>query len=104
MEFAVDLVKSFGRNDRITDLLRQARVVVVPVVNVDGFNLSRTDGEFVDLRALDEYDPTGLGSVFNVACAYAMTSSASRRPQSSQSNPKGRRLVGATKCPQSFAR
>ena len=57
MEFAVDLVKSYGRNDRITRLLNKARVIVVPVVNVDGFQLSRTDGEYVDLRDLNEYDP-----------------------------------------------
>ena len=57
MEFAIDLVESYGTDDRITGLLQEARVVVVPVVNVDGFQLSRTDGEFVDLRALGEYDP-----------------------------------------------
>ena len=59
MEFATDLVKSYGRNDRITRLLNKARVIVVPVVNPDGFNLSRTDGEYVDLRQANEYDPTG---------------------------------------------
>ncbi|HEX4977459.1 MAG TPA: M14 family zinc carboxypeptidase [Nocardioides sp.] len=53
MEFAIDLVKSYGRNDRITRLLKRARVVVVPVVNVDGFHLSRTDGGMIDLRELD---------------------------------------------------
>jgi hypothetical protein len=53
MEFAIDLVKSFGRSDRITRLMKQARVVVVPVVNVDGFHLSRTDGGMIDLRELD---------------------------------------------------
>jgi hypothetical protein len=57
MEFAVDLVKSYGRKDRITRLLNRARVIVVPVVNVDGFHLSRTDGEYVDLRDFNEYDP-----------------------------------------------
>ena len=57
MEFAVDLAKGYGTNARITRLLKKARVVVVPVVNVDGFNLARRDGEFVDLRDLNEYDP-----------------------------------------------
>src|SRR5687768_15104506 len=37
MEFAYDLVKNYGTNARITDLLNKSRVVVVPVVNVDGF-------------------------------------------------------------------
>lgn len=59
MEFATDLVKSYGKSDRITRLLDRARVVVVPVVNVDGFHLSRTDGELVDLREANEYDPLG---------------------------------------------
>ncbi|MFP5252978.1 MAG: M14 family zinc carboxypeptidase [Actinomycetes bacterium] len=53
MEFAIDLVKSFGKDERITRLMKQARVVVVPVVNVDGFHLSRTDGGMIDLRELD---------------------------------------------------
>jgi hypothetical protein len=59
MEFAIDLAQSYGRNKQITRLLGEVRVVVVPVVNVDGFNLSRTDGEFVDLRDLNDYDPLG---------------------------------------------
>jgi hypothetical protein len=61
MEFAVDLAKNFGKDERITGLLKKARVVVVPVVNVDGFDLSRTDGEFLDLRALNDtgLDPLG---------------------------------------------
>lgn len=61
MEFAVDLAKSYGKDARITRLLDKARVVVVPVVNVDGFNLSRTSGEFVDLRDLNDtgLDPLG---------------------------------------------
>ena len=61
MEFAVDLATSFGKDKRITGLLKKARVVVVPVVNVDGFHLSRTSGEFVDLRAINDtgVDPLG---------------------------------------------
>ena len=64
MEFAIDLVKSFGKDKKITRLLRKARVIVVPVVNVDGFELSRSDGELSDLNGLNEADPTGgTGSV-----------------------------------------
>ncbi|MCW2815983.1 MAG: cpt [Nocardioides sp.] len=59
MEFAFDLAQGYGRNPRITALLQKARVIVIPVVNVDGFNLSRRDGEFVDLRDLNEVDPLG---------------------------------------------
>ena len=57
MEFAVDLAKNYGKSDRITRLLDKARVIVVPVVNVDGFELSRTDGAYVDLREANDYDP-----------------------------------------------
>ncbi len=57
MEFATDLVKNYGRQRRITKLLNRARVIVVPVVNVDGFHLSRTDGGLVDLRDLNAEDP-----------------------------------------------
>ncbi|SNR54864.1 M14 family zinc carboxypeptidase [Blastococcus mobilis] len=53
MEFAVDLVTNYGTDARITDLVDRSRVVVVPVVNVDGFHLSRTDGGLVDLRETD---------------------------------------------------
>jgi hypothetical protein len=56
MEFAVDLVKSYGKDARITRLLDRARLIAIPVVNVDGFNLSRTDGEYIDLRDLNSVD------------------------------------------------
>lgn len=59
MEFATDLVRSYGKDPRITRLLRRARVVAVPVVNPDGFDLSRTDGGLLDLRALNPIDPLG---------------------------------------------
>ncbi|HSE10849.1 MAG TPA: M14 family zinc carboxypeptidase [Nocardioidaceae bacterium] len=59
MEFAIDLVKNYGSDSRITGLLDKARVVVVPVVNVDGFHLSRTDGAMIDLRDFNDSDPLG---------------------------------------------
>ncbi|MEU4390968.1 M14 family metallopeptidase [Kribbella sp. NPDC023855] len=44
MEFAYDLLKNDGVVPRITNILDKARIVIVPVVNPDGFNLSRTLG------------------------------------------------------------
>ena len=45
MEFARDLVARFnGGENRIEDLLADVRVVIVPVVNVDGFIASRSFG------------------------------------------------------------
>jgi hypothetical protein len=41
MEFAIMLAKGYGSNPRITKLLTDARVVVVPLINPDGFVSSR---------------------------------------------------------------
>jgi hypothetical protein len=41
MEFAYDLVKNFGKDPRITGLVEKTRTIVVPVINPDGFNVSR---------------------------------------------------------------
>lgn len=60
IEFAHDLVRNYGTDPRITGLLKKARVLVVPVVNVDGFEKSVKDGQSVDLR---EVDGGGTGSI-----------------------------------------
>ena len=55
MEFAIDMLEGYRSGDpRRTALLQQGRLVVVPVVNVDGFHLSYEDGQKVDLREADE--------------------------------------------------
>lgn len=54
IEFAHDLVKNYGSDPRITGLLDKARVLIVPVVNVDGFEKSINDGQKVDLREVDD--------------------------------------------------
>lgn len=42
MEWAIDLVKQFNAGDeRAVDLLGKTRVIMVPIVNPDGYNLSR---------------------------------------------------------------
>jgi hypothetical protein len=48
MEFAFDLVMNYGKVPRITNLVDKVRTAVVPIVNPDGFNLSREAP--VDLR------------------------------------------------------
>lgn len=42
MEFAMDLVRNDGTDPRITDLLDRARIIVVPIVNPDGYDISRS--------------------------------------------------------------
>jgi len=41
LEWAYDLVDRYGRDPEITQLVDATRTIVVPVVNPDGFNLSR---------------------------------------------------------------
>jgi len=41
MELATDLAGNFGKDARITALLRRERVLIIPVVNPDGFIVSR---------------------------------------------------------------
>jgi len=43
MEFALDLARSFGTDERVTQLLERERVFVIPVINPDGFHISRED-------------------------------------------------------------
>jgi hypothetical protein len=59
MEFAYDLLESYGSDPRITDLLDRGRAVIVPVSNPDGYDASRTSGDVVDLRDVEAvpYNP-----------------------------------------------
>jgi len=50
MEWALDLARSNGRDARVTKLLRSIRIVVVPVVNPDGFVTSRSAPVGTDAR------------------------------------------------------
>ena len=91
MEFAVDLATSYGSDPRITDLVNRARVVVVPVLNVDGFTMSRTDGGLIDLREIDDGGTvTILGTPGN---AYKRKNC---RLVDGQDTPDGTCAVGAT--------
>ena len=44
MEFAIDLVEGYGTDTRITNLLDDVRVFIFPVINVDGYLVSRAGG------------------------------------------------------------
>ena len=50
LEFAFDLVANYGKVDRFTNIVDNSRTIVVPLVNPDGFNLSReaTAGQTID--------------------------------------------------------
>jgi hypothetical protein len=59
MMYAHYLTESFGKDPKITKLLKKARVILVPVVNVDGFNYSRESVTAVN-RDVDEAVEIGL--------------------------------------------
>ncbi len=46
MEFAIDLLQRYGKDARITSLLRNTRTFVFPVINVDGFVATMTAGDY----------------------------------------------------------
>jgi Zinc carboxypeptidase/RTX calcium-binding nonapeptide repeat (4 copies) len=66
MEFAIDLVEKYGTNGRITSLLEDVRVIVIPVVNVDGFIASRSFGT----SASDDNQNATLAQSFAGSGAY----------------------------------
>ena len=53
LEFAYDLLRSYGRDARTTELLQKTRTIVVPVVNPDGFNISREASLLGDFTLFD---------------------------------------------------
>ncbi len=53
IEFAYDLLRNYGRNTRTTQLVQSARTIVIPVVNPDGFNISREAATLGDFSLFD---------------------------------------------------
>ena len=66
MEFAIDLVENYGTDARVTELVDEVRVLVIPVVNVDGFIASRSFGT----SPLDDDQVATLPDAFAGANAY----------------------------------
>ena len=61
VEMGLYLTNSFGNNDRVTALLKKVRIVIVPVINVDGYIASR--GAAPIDPADNSGDPQGLLSL-----------------------------------------
>ena len=67
IEFGFDLVRSFKAGDaRTADLLRRGRVLIVPVVNVDGFKMSRDFGATFDGREIQDVEGARGGNGYTV--------------------------------------
>ncbi len=89
IEFAYDLLKNDGVVPRITNILDKARVVIVPVVNPDGFNLSRTLG--YEMKRKNCRITNGQLPIARTVCAIRQPV-ARYRPE-----PELRRLLGRTR-------
>ncbi|HYF26680.1 MAG TPA: M14 family zinc carboxypeptidase [Baekduia sp.] len=61
MEFAHDLVGGFGKDPRISRILRDVRVVVMPLTNADGFIVSRNAPD------IDPDAQTDVGALYQTA-------------------------------------
>ena len=77
MEFAHDLVNGYGTDPRITSLLERLRVIIVPVVNIDGFLVSRSFGE----TPADGNQNATLGLSATDAAAYKRKTCRAPRPE-----------------------
>ncbi|MGH8868572.1 MAG: M14 family metallopeptidase [Actinomycetes bacterium] len=83
MEWAYDLLRGYGKNKQITSLVRNSRTIVVPVVNVDGFTISR------------EAEPLGDFSLFDYEmkrknCSISESTPAQYRTGTCEDNKAGR--------------
>ena len=59
MEWAYELVTKYGSDARTTDLVNRVRTIVIPIVNPDGFNMSR-EGGFSLADPFEAIDPNPL--------------------------------------------
>ena len=53
IEFAYDLLRNYGSDPRTTSLVQGTRTIIVPVVNPDGFNISREAAPLGDFSLFD---------------------------------------------------
>jgi hypothetical protein len=53
LEFAYDLLRGYGKDHRTTRLVQRTRTIVLPVVNPDGFNISREASPLGDFSLFD---------------------------------------------------
>jgi Zinc carboxypeptidase len=64
MIYAHYLVEQFGKNPQVTSLLKKARVILVPIINVDGFNYSRESVTGATQELRDATQNLGAGNGF----------------------------------------
>ena len=55
MEWAHELLTGYGDDWLTTQIVRRSRTIIIPVVNVDGFTISREAGEAGDEQSITEF-------------------------------------------------
>ena len=55
MEWAYELLTGYGKDPLTTQIVSQSRTIVIPVVNVDGFTISREAGEAGDPEVINQF-------------------------------------------------
>ena len=86
MEFAYDLLRNYGADARATRLVDAARTIVLPIVNPDGFNLSREGSRPPGTSPFDRFDY----EMKRKNCAIAATTPEELRTGTCEDNPAGR--------------
>jgi Zinc carboxypeptidase len=80
MEFAWYIAKGWGSDDQVTNLLKRERIVVVPVINPDGYVVSRTTPSAYDTTGAAPFDTAeivaggGFGAYRRKNCSGAVPS------------------------------
>ena len=64
MMYAHFLIEKFGKDPEVTSLMKKTRVILVPIVNVDGFNYSRESVTGVNQQARDATQNLSAGNGF----------------------------------------
>ena len=64
MIYAHYLAEKFGKDPAVTNLLKRARIIIVPIVNVDGFDYSRESVTSVHPTVANATSPLGTANGF----------------------------------------
>jgi hypothetical protein len=83
IEWAYDLLTNYGSSNRTTRLVNATRNIVIPIVNVDGFNISREAAPLGDFSLFD-YEMKRKN------CSISANTPAQYRTGTCENNPAGR--------------
>jgi hypothetical protein len=86
MEWAYELLTGYGKDPLTTQIVSQSRTIVIPVVNVDGFNVSRQAGEAGDKEVITTF----AYEYKRKNCAISAKTPATFKAGTCEANPAGR--------------